>query len=66
MVQNGENTTDIVIVDDHQIVIDGLRSLLEGADGLHIVATTNHPTEALNLIEIHKPHILLTDVMMPE
>jgi two-component system, NarL family, nitrate/nitrite response regulator NarL len=57
---------DIIIVDDHQIVIDGLRSLLADVEGFRIVDTTNHPEQALALIEQHEPHILLTDVVMPE
>ena len=56
----------LIIVDDHQIVIDGLRSLLQDIDGFSIVATTNHPTEAVALIRQHQPDILLTDVMMPQ
>jgi DNA-binding NarL/FixJ family response regulator len=55
----------ILIVDDHQIVIDGLQSLLEDAKNLHIVATTTEPLKVPGLIAAHHADVLLTDVMMP-
>jgi len=55
----------IFIVDDHQIVIDGLRSLLTGVEGLEIVGFTTTSTQALGEMQKTKPDILLTDVMMP-
>lgn len=55
----------IFIVDDHQIVIDGLRSLLTGVEGLEIVGFTTNSTQALAEMQKTKPDILLTDVMMP-
>jgi DNA-binding NarL/FixJ family response regulator len=55
----------IFIVDDHQIVIDGLRSLLTGVEGFEIVGFTITSTQALAEMQKTKPDILLTDVMMP-
>lgn len=55
----------IFIVDDHQIVIDGLRSLLTGIDGLEIVGFTTTSMDALASMQQTRPDILLTDVMMP-
>jgi DNA-binding NarL/FixJ family response regulator len=60
-----KNPVKLLIVDDHQIVIDGLYSLLADDPGLSIVATTNLPMEVIGLMEKHKADILLTDVMMP-
>ena len=56
---------NIFIVDDHQIVIDGLRSLLTGVDDFNIVGYTTTPTEAVAAMAQLQPDILLTDVMMP-
>ncbi|MBX2932245.1 MAG: response regulator transcription factor [Chitinophagaceae bacterium] len=56
---------NIAIVDDHQIVIDGITSLLEGNHNIHIVATA---TSGINMLEILKEKeidILLTDIAMP-
>ena len=54
------------IVDDHQIVIDGLVSLLKEQSPIHIVITANSGKEMLAQLKEHTIDILLTDVMMPE
>lgn len=56
----------IAIVDDHQIVIDGIKALLNSSDTFTILIDTTSPLtllEALNTIEVD---LLITDVMMPE
>lgn len=55
----------IAIVDDHQIVIDGLRSLLKGYNQFEIAIESNHPETILGLLKKQPVDILLTDVMMP-
>ena len=55
----------LAIVDDHQIVIDGLLSLLEGHERFQVLTTTTDPRELLPLLEKQPVDILLTDVMMP-
>jgi two-component system, NarL family, nitrate/nitrite response regulator NarL len=55
----------IAVIDDHQIVIDGILSLLQGHDHLKVVITTTDPRELLPLMAIKPVDILLTDVMMP-
>lgn len=56
----------IAIVDDHQIVIDGLTSLLKDDVDLQIVATSNSPTEMLLLLNKFKTDVLISDFQMPE
>ena len=56
---------NILIVDDHRIVIDGLRSLLEDDPSFNIVATTIDSTEVLSMMTTLDVDVLLTDVMMP-
>src|SRR6476661_5040433 len=56
----------LAIVDDHQIVIDGLKSLLQGENDFTIVAETTLPASIPSIIENNTIDILLTDVMMPE
>lgn len=56
----------IAVVDDHQIVIDGIRSLLEDHKGFHITACTTSPKEMLDILSREKIDILLTDIMMAE
>jgi len=56
----------IALVDDHQIVIDGILSLLKGYDQFEIAFSTTDPTEVVALLEKHPVDILLTDIMMPQ
>lgn len=55
----------LALVDDHQIVIDGLMSLLKGHDQFRFAFATTDPTEVLGKLEKEQVDILLTDVMMP-
>ena len=61
--KNGKIT--LALVDDHQIVIDGLMSLLKGHDKFRFAFATTDSSEVPELIKKHKIDILLTDVMMP-
>nr|MBK9650240.1 response regulator transcription factor [Bacteroidota bacterium] len=54
----------IFILDDHQMLIDGLSALLKNEKEFHIVGTSNFPEKALDEILKLKPNILLTDVNM--
>jgi DNA-binding NarL/FixJ family response regulator len=56
----------LALVDDHQIVIDGLMSLLKGHDTFHFAFATTDPTEVIKKLEQHPVNILLTDIMMPQ
>lgn len=55
----------MAIVDDHQIVIDGLKSLLQGYQQFEVVLECTQPEKMPALLEKQKIDILLTDVMMP-
>jgi len=55
----------LAIVDDHQIVIDGLLSLLGGHSAFEILCTTTEPLKVIELLNRQSVDILLTDVMMP-
>lgn len=57
--------TKLFIVDDHQMVIDGLRSLLNKEEKYHVVGYCNQPLEALRLLEENPTDLLLTDINMP-
>ena len=57
---------NILIVDDHRIVIDGLKSLLEDDATFNIVDTTDDATEVIAMLNTTKVDVLLTDVMMPK
>ncbi|HWI90591.1 MAG TPA: response regulator transcription factor [Flavisolibacter sp.] len=56
----------LALVDDHQIVIDGLMALLKGEHRYHFAFATTQPKEVLENLKKHHVDILLTDVMMPD
>lgn len=56
----------LALVDDHQIVIDGLMSLLKGNDRFRFAFATTDATEVTELLKKTPADILLTDVMMPK
>lgn len=56
----------VVLCDDHRIVTDGLKNLLQGVDDLECVGVANSGGEALFLLEHVPADVLLTDLDMPE
>jgi len=54
----------IVLADDHSILRQGLRLLLE-RDGLQVVAEAANGQEAVQLAKAHKPDVVVLDLMMP-
>lgn len=60
------STIRIAILDDHQIVIDGLKLLLSSHKQFEIVAESTNGFEILEMLEGIPVDILLTDVMMPQ
>lgn len=59
------STIRILLVDDHKLVRQGIRSLLEARPGFTIIAEASDGNEALEIIEREKPDIVLMDIMMP-
>lgn len=57
--------TTIILVDDHKLIRQGMRSLLEAQPGLNVVGEASDGQEALKLIEDVSPAIAIMDVMMP-
>ena len=55
----------ILLVDDHPIVRQGLRTLLEGRTGWEVVGEASDGLEALDKIESLHPDVVVLDVTMP-
>jgi YesN/AraC family two-component response regulator len=58
--------TSIVLADDHHIVRQGLRALLDAETDLTVVGEAADGLEALSLVEELAPNVLIIDLMMPK
>lgn len=58
-------TLRVMLVDDHEVVRQGIRALLEAEDDLEIVAEASDGEEALGLAKTYRPHVVVMDVRMP-
>ena len=56
----------IVLLDDHAILRDGIKHLLENEGDLSVVAECERPSQLQPLIERHVPDLLIIDLNMPE
>ncbi len=55
----------IILADDHTVVRQGLRTLLEADPELRVIGEANNGHEALEQVERHSPDVLVLDLMMP-
>lgn len=55
----------ILVVDDHQLVLDGLVSIVNELDDFEIIATARNGKEGLQLAGTFQPDIILMDIDMP-
>lgn len=56
----------ILLADDHPIVRQGLRQIIEADAALSVVAEANDGNEALAAIRQHKPEVAVLDIDMPQ
>ena len=55
----------VVIADDHHLVREGIRALLEKVDDIVVVGEAESGEGAIDLVRQHKPEVLITDISMP-
>ncbi|WP_445454020.1 response regulator [Flavobacterium sp. 25HG05S-40] len=60
------NKIKIALVDDHQMFLDGMISVLSNEKEFEIVFVENNPQVALLKIRTNIPDILISDISMPE
>ncbi len=56
----------IMLVDDHQIVRDGIKALLESLDNVQVIGEAANVQELLEKLETSQPDIIVTDISMPD
>ena len=59
------NNITIVLADDHHVVRQGLRALLESEPGFTLLGETGDGLETVRLVERLNPNVLIVDLMMP-
>ena len=57
---------DILLVDDHSLVRDGIKALLEEETNLHVVGEASNGLDALQKIDELQPDLVIIDIRMPE
>jgi two-component system response regulator NreC len=56
----------VLIADDHTLVREGLRALLEGQGGFEVIAEASNGREAIDRAIQMRPDVVLMDIGMPE
>jgi two-component system response regulator NreC len=59
-----KNTT-VVLADDHTLIREGLKRLLDESDGIEVVGVAQDGPEALRQVREHAPDVLVLDLSMP-
>ncbi len=60
------STIKVVLADDHQIVRQGLRTLLALEADMEIMAEADNGRTTLRLVREHRPHVVIMDISMPD
>ncbi len=58
--------TKVFIVDDHNVVIEGILSLLQNSDENVVVGTAQNATNCLYFLEKNKVDVILMDINLPD
>lgn len=56
---------NVLLVDDHALMRDGLKALLDGVNGIKVIGEASSGEQALRVVREKKPHVVLMDVKMP-
>ena len=58
--------TRVLIVDDHKIFREGLRSMLEKKPDIEIIGEAENGREAIKLFQELHPDVVIMDIIMPD
>lgn len=61
-----ETVISVVLADDHAVVLRGLSAFFEMADDIQVVASVSTGAEAVAMVELHQPVVLLLDLLLPD
>ncbi|MDO6516084.1 response regulator transcription factor [Zobellia uliginosa] len=60
-----DQTTSIILADDHSLVRDGIRALLESESDLKVIGEASDGIEAIEMVNKSAPDLLIIDIRMP-
>lgn len=63
--ENGRQQLRVLLADDQTLVRAGFRLILDRDPGIEVVAEATDGDEAVDLVRLHRPHVVLMDVRMP-
>ncbi|GAH83197.1 unnamed protein product, partial [marine sediment metagenome] len=61
-----ESPIRVLVVDDHRIVREGIRSLMEEVEDIEVVGEASNGFESIDLVESLVPDVVLMDLVMPQ
>jgi DNA-binding NarL/FixJ family response regulator len=56
---------DVLLVDDHKIMRDGIKAILGRANDFRVVGEAETGTDAVQFVKTHKPDMVLMDIGLP-
>lgn len=62
----GQLVVQVLLVDDHAMVRQGLRSVLESYDDIQVIGEAQNGTEAVSLVQELRPQVVVMDINMPK
>lgn len=59
-------SSTVFIVDDHFMVIEGIRSILQDEENINWLGHAMNSSSCLNFLEKHQPNVILMDISLPD
>lgn len=56
----------VIICDDHPLVLEGIRSVIETFDHINVLCAVGSAREALAMAEAERPDVVMLDINMPD
>jgi DNA-binding NarL/FixJ family response regulator len=60
------NKIKVTLVDDHQLVRDGIRALLSGLDDIEVITEASDAKSTLEKLKLTRPDVMIVDISLPE
>jgi NarL family two-component system response regulator LiaR len=61
-----ESPIRVLVIDDHRIVREGIRSLMEDIEDIQVIGDASNGIEGIVLVDSLNPNVVLMDLMMPK